>query len=81
MPAAATFEKWASDRTNSFQFSFKFPKRITHAPDDAFAPELARWMHRLIGEEVLKIDPQKAWLTLPTLENSGLSKPTQMSLF
>jgi len=57
------------------------PWVFTHAPDDAIAPEIARWMHRLIGEEVLEIDPLKAWPTLPTLENSGLSKPTQLSLF
>jgi len=30
VPSAETFEKWASESVDSFQFSFKFPQRITH---------------------------------------------------
>ncbi|MCY2975116.1 MAG: DUF72 domain-containing protein [Planctomycetota bacterium] len=57
------------------------PWIFTHAPDDAVAPELARWMHRLIGEEVAKLDPLKDWPELPTLINKGMMRPRQMPLF
>jgi len=70
---AKQIAKWINDGLQPWVF--------THAPDDAIAPEIARWMHKLVGDDVVKLDPTRMWPEIPTLDNTGLSVPIQLSLF
>ncbi len=50
IPQSSTIRKWAADVPESFRFSFKLFKEITHNKDLAFDPEMISRFFSVIGE-------------------------------
>ena len=77
VPPKATFEKWRDNSAETFQFCFKFPRKISH--DNRLVncnSELAEWLERLdvlrsaskLGPTFLQLAPSFSFAYFPHLE-------------
>jgi uncharacterized protein YecE (DUF72 family) len=84
------WESWAEQVASWIRQGFR-PRIFTHAPDDAFAPQLARYFHELLKQKFAGLQAVHPIPTLPDLEGnrSARSKseaglacpPRQLKLF
>ena len=78
VPPKSTFEKWRDTSALTFQFSFKFPRRISHELRlTRCETELAEWLDRLtvlhgagrLGPTFLQLAPSFSFAYFPQLES------------
>ena len=76
VPPKTTFEKWRDTSADTFQFSFKFPRRISHDLRlQRCETELAEWLDRLsvladsnrLGPTFLQLAPSFSFAYFPQL--------------
>ena len=78
VPPKSTFEKWRDTSADTFQFSFKFPRRVSHDLRlQRCETELAEWLDRLsvlvdsnrLGPTFLQLAPSFSFAYFPQLSS------------